>query len=161
MKAKLIVQAGVIAGLYVVLTIVSNSLGLASGVIQLRLSEALTILPWFTWSAVPGVFLGCLLANLLTGAVWIDVLVGSLTSLVAAWLTYRLRHKPIGLAPIPPIVLNALIIPFVLRYAYGIPGSVIYFMVTIGLGQMASAGVLGMFLGLSLKARSQIFNNKA
>lgn len=154
MKAKFIVQAGLIAALYIVLTMVSNSLGLASGVIQLRLSEALTILPIFTFSAVPGVFLGCLLANLLTGAIWIDVVVGSLTTLLAAYLTYQLRHKSIYLAALPPILLNALIIPFVLRYAYGIPGSFGYFMVTVGLGQVVSAGLLGILLALNLKNRA-------
>lgn len=156
MKTKFVVQAGLIASLYIVLTFVSNSLGLASGVIQLRLSEALTILPYFTPAGIPGVFLGCFLANLLTGAVWIDVIAGSLTTLLAAWFTFQLRQRSLFAASAPPIVLNALIIPFVLRYAYGIPGSLVYFMATVGFGQLVSAGGLGLLLGLNLKQRPNL-----
>lgn len=156
MKTKHIVQAGLIAALYIVLTFVSNALGLASGVIQLRLSESLTILPYFIPAAIPGVFIGCLLANLLTGAIWADVIFGSLASLLAAYLTYRLRKHPLWLGPIPPIVVNALVIPLILRYAYGIPGPLAYFSLTVGLGQIASSGLLGLFLGYSLLKRPQI-----
>lgn len=158
MKPKFIVQAGLIAALYIVLTYVSNALGLASGVIQLRLSESLTILPYFTAAAVPGVFLGCLLANLLTGAVWADVIFGSLTSLLAAGLTYSLRKRPLWLGTIPPIILNAAAVPLILRFGYGIPGPLWYFALTVGAGQLLSAGVLGVLLGHQLKARSHIFH---
>ena len=68
-KVTFIVQAAVIAALYVVLTFVANALGLASHTIQVRFSEALCILPVFTPAAIPGLWIGCLLANLLTGAV--------------------------------------------------------------------------------------------
>lgn len=158
MKTRLIVQAGLIAALYIVLTYVANALGLASGVIQLRLSEALTILPYFTPAAVPGVFIGCLLANLLTGAVWADVVFGSLASLIAASLTYTLRHRRLWLGTLPPIIVNALMIPLILRYAYGIPGNLWYFILTVGAGQILSAGVLGLILGHSLKDRPEIFD---
>ena len=87
-------QAAVIAALYVVLTFVSALMGLASGVIQVRLSEALTVLPAFTPAAIPGVFIGCLLSNLLGGATMLDVVFGSLTTLAAALLTRKLRAKP-------------------------------------------------------------------
>ncbi|NMB03296.1 MAG: QueT transporter family protein [Tissierellia bacterium] len=158
MKTRQIVQAGLIAALYVVLTMVSNALGLSSGVIQLRLSESLTILPYFTPAAIPGVFIGCLLANLLTGAIWADVIFGSLASLLAAYLSYRLRHRALWLATLPPIFVNALVVPLILRYAYGIPGNLLFFILTVGLGQIASAGLLGVFLGYSLKKRPNIFD---
>lgn len=157
MKTKFIVQAGLIAALYIVLTYVANALGLASGVVQLRLSEALTILPYFTPAAVPGVFIGCLLANLLTGAVWADVIFGSLATLLAAYLTYSLRKRQLWLGTIPPIAVNALVVPLILRYAYGVPGDLWYFVLTVGAGQILSAGLLGGFLGYSLKQRPQIF----
>ena len=136
---------------------VADAFGLASGVIQLRLSEALTILPYFTPAAVPGVFIGCLLANLLTGAIWADVVFGSLASLIAAGLTYMLRRRPLWLGTLPPIIINALMIPLILRYAYGIPGDLWYFILTVGAGQILSAGVLGLILGHSLKDRPEIF----
>lgn len=158
MKTKTIVTASIIAALYIVLTLVSNSLGLASGVIQLRLSESLTILPYFIPAAIPGLFVGCFLANILTGSIWLDVLVGSITTLNAALCTYSLRRGPLGLATLPPIVLNALMIPLVLRYAYGIPGSLGYFVLTVGLGQIASAGLLGLLLGHGLKRHPHLFD---
>lgn len=158
MKVKFVVQAGLIAALYIVLTYLANALGLASGVIQLRLSEALTILPFFTPAAIPGIFLGCFLANLLTGAIWVDVIAGSLASLVAAILTYQLRNRSLTLGPVPPILVNALVIPLVLRYAYAIPGSLVYFIATVGLGQILSAGVLGLFLAYHLKKQPHIFS---
>ena len=89
-----VTQAAVIAAMYVVLTFVSSSMGLASGEIQIRLSEMLVILPAFTPAAIPGLFLGCLLSNLLTGCTVIDIVFGSLATLVAALLSYQLRnHK--------------------------------------------------------------------
>ena len=114
-----IVQAAMIAALYVVLTILANALGLANYAIQVRFSEALTILPYFTPAAVPGLFIGCLISNILTGCAIPDIIFGSLATLVGAIFTYKLRrHK--WLAPIPPIVANMIVVPLVLLYAYGI-----------------------------------------
>ena len=153
MKTKHLVQAAIIAALYVVLTYVTSLFGLASGVIQVRISEALTILPYFTPAAIPGIFVGVFLANLLTGSLWIDIICGSLISLIAAIMTYSLRHKSPFYAPVPPILLNAIGIPFMLRYAYGIPGSMIFFGFTVGLGQLISAGLLGLILLHSISKR--------
>ena len=114
--------AGLIAALYVALTYASAAFGLASGAVQLRLSEILTVLPYFTPAAVPGLFVGCLLANVLTGcAVW-DVVFGSLATLVGALVTRALRKKSRFLAPVGPIAANTLIVPLVLRHVYGVPG---------------------------------------
>lgn len=144
-KALFVAQAAVIAALYVVLTLLANSLGLANYAIQLRFSEALTILPFFTPAAIPGLFLGCLISNLLTGAIVWDVVFGSIATLIGALGTYLLRRCK-WLAPLPPIIANTLIVPLVLRFAYGIPGSIPYFMLTVGIGEVLSCGVLGMLL---------------
>lgn len=156
-KALFITQAAMIAAIYVVLTYFINAFELASGAVQIRISEALTILPVFTPAAIPGVFLGCLLSNLLTGCIVWDVVFGSLASLLGAVGTYLLRkHK--YLAPIPPIVANTLIVPFVLSYGYGIPGSIPFFMLTVGIGEVISCYVLGVLLMTVLgKYRNVIF----
>lgn len=163
--AKTIAYGGIIAALYVALTFIANAFGLANYAIQVRFSEALTILPYFTPAAIPGVFIGCLLSNALTGCMLIDTVCGSLTTLVAAVITYFIgKTKPLGkhskwLAPIPPIVLNTLVIPFILAYAYKIEGGVPYFMLTVGAGEIISCGILGMILLLALSKRAaMIFN---
>ena len=136
-------QAAVIAALYVMLTFLANMLGLASGVIQIRLSEMLCLLPIFLPAAIPGVTIGCLLANLLTAAVPLDILIGPIATLIGAFGTYALRKHRI-LATIPPILSNALIIPFVLAYGYGMEEAIWWMMITVGVGEILSVGVLGM-----------------
>ena len=159
MKSKKILfltQAALIAALYVVLTLLSNALGLASMQIQVRFSEALTILPYFTTAAIPGVFVGCLMSNLLAGCALLDILFGSLATLIGAVCTYLLRRFK-WLAPVPPIIANTLIIPFVLKYAYGIE-PIWLSAITVCAGELISAGVLGMFLLFTLqKYRKYIF----
>lgn len=142
--------AAIIAALYVILTFLSASFGLASGVIQLRLSEALTVLPFFTPAAVPGVTIGCLLANLLTGAPVYDVIFGTLATLLGVLGASLLKKFPF-LVALPTILSNTLIIPFVLRLAYGVPDAIWYLMLTIGIGEVLSAGVLGTLLLLLIK----------
>lgn len=144
-KAYFITQAAVIAAIYVVLTLVINAFDLANGAIQVRISEALTVLPFFTPAAVPGLFAGCLLSNFLTGAPIWDVIFGSLATLLGAVGTYVLRRQK-WLAPVPPIIANVLIIPPVLHFAYGIPGGIPFFMLTVGIGEVISCGILGMLL---------------
>ena len=118
-KVLFLTQAAVIAAIYVVLTIFISAFNLASGAIQVRISEALTIFPFFTPGAIPGLAIGCLLSNLLTGAAVYDVVFGSLATLLGAVGTYLLRkHK--FLCTLPPVIANMLIIPFVLRYGYGL-----------------------------------------
>lgn len=159
MKSKQILfltQAALIAALYVVLTLISNALGLAYMQVQVRFSEALTILPYFTPAAIPGVFVGCLLSNLLAGGALLDIIFGSLTTLFAAVLTYLFRRVK-WLAPIPPIVLNTLVVPFVIKYAYG-AGPIWLSFITVCAGEIISAGILGMLLLFTLsKYKRQIF----
>lgn len=142
-------QAALIAAFYVVLTFIASTLGLSSGAVQIRFSEALTVLPYFTPAAVPGLFLGCLLANLLTGAALPDILFGSLATLLGAILTQKLR-KYKWLAPIPPILCNALIVPPVLYLAYGIRPLWFSFL-TVTVGEILSCGILGMLLLFTLQ----------
>lgn len=147
---KHLTMGAMIAALYVILTLLSNAFGLSSGVIQLRISEALYALAIFTPSAVLGLFVGCLLSNIFVGGILIDVIFGSIATLIGAFFTYKLRKNPIY-ALIPPILSNAVIIPPILRFAYGIEGSIWYFALTVGIGELLSCGVLGYLLYLALK----------
>lgn len=157
-KVIYLTQAAMIAALYVVLTLVAASLGLDRYAIQLRFSEALTILPFFIPSAIPGLYVGCLLSNILTGCILWDILFGSLATLLGAAGTRLLRQKSEWLAPLPPILANTLIVPLVLSYGYQIEGSIPFFMLTVGIGEILSCGVLGMILLKILKKyRKQIF----
>ena len=153
-KVLLITQAAVIAALYVVLTFLANLLGIASGAIQVRFSEALTILPYFTVSAVPGVAVGCLLANWLTGCMALDVIFGPVATLVGGIGSWLLRkHK--WLVPLPPIIANTLIVPWVLQNAYGAEDAYWYLMLTVGIGELISCYGLGMPLLFALNKRKK------
>lgn len=157
-KVLFIVHAAVIAALYVVLTLLANTLGLANYAIQVRFSEALTILPLFTPAAIPGLVIGCFLSNILTGCMVLDVIFGSLATLLGALGTYALRRRSKWLAPLPPIIANTIIVPFVLAYIYQFEGSIPYFMLTVGIGEMISCGILGLLLRSVLsKYRRQLF----
>ena len=152
-----ITQGAMIAALYVVLTWVANSLGLANGAIQVRFSEALCILPIFTPAAIPGLFVGCLLANILNGCVIWDIIFGSLATLIGAFGTYFLR-KTKFVFTLPPVIANAVIVPFVLRYAYGVGDAHWYLVATVAAGEIISVCILGLILKLGLwKYRKYIF----
>ena len=150
-------QGAMIAALYVVLTFIANLAGLASGVIQVRLSEALTILPVFTAAAVPGLAVGCVLANLLTGCALWDVVFGSLATLIGAVGTRLLRGQSPVLAVLPPILSNIIIVPLVLQRVYGVEDAYWYLAMTVGAGEIISCGVLGLLLYRSLK-NTEIFH---
>ncbi|GCA66834.1 hypothetical protein KGMB01110_12700 [Mediterraneibacter butyricigenes] len=149
-------QGAMIAAIYVVLTLVFAPF--SYGEVQVRISEALTILPLFTPAAIPGLFVGCLISNILGGCVLPDIIFGSLATLIGAVGTYMLRRQNKFLAPLPPIIANALIVPFVLRYAYQVPLPIPFMMLTVGIGEVISCGVLGMILHTALnKYRHTIF----
>ncbi len=149
-------QAAMIAAVYVVLTYLLAPFSFSQ--IQVRVSEALTILPLFTPAAIPGLFVGCLLGNMLGGAVLPDIIFGSLATLAGAFFTYRLRKRNPFLAPIPPIVANTVVVPFVLRFAYGVNLPIPLMMLTVGIGEVISCGVLGMILYFALrKYKNTIF----
>ena len=144
-SALFLTQAAMIAALYVVLTYIANLFGLASGVIQIRLSEMLCSLPVFTPAAIPGLFIGCLLSNILTGCVIWDILFGSLATLAGAIGTYLLRNHKFVFT-LPPVAANMIVVPLVLQYAYGVPDAVWYLAVTVGAGEVISVCILGMLL---------------
>ncbi|MBQ2901792.1 MAG: QueT transporter family protein [Agathobacter sp.] len=151
-NVSMITQGAIIAALYVVLTMIANAMGLANYAIQVRFSEALCILPFFTVAAIPGLTIGCLISNLLTGAMIWDVLFGSLATLIGAMGTYLLRKHKV-LMTFPPVIANTVIVPLVLRYGYGlaweyqgVDWSIPYFATTVGIGEIISVGVLGSVL---------------
>ena len=137
-------QAAMIAAIYVVLTIVFAPFSF--GEVQVRIAEALTILPVFTPAAIPGLFIGCLIGNILGGALLPDIIFGSLATLIGALFTYLLRKRSKFLAPLPPILANIVVVPFVLRYAYGVLLPIPFMMLTVGIGEIISCGVLGMIV---------------
>lgn len=155
-KVLFLAQAAMIAAIYVSLTFLFAPFSF--GELQIRIAEGLMILPLFTPAAIPGLFIGCLLGNILGGAIIVDVIFGSLATLLGAIFTYLLREKSKFLAPIPPILSNSLIIPFVLRYGYGVPLPIPFMMLTVGIGELISCGVIGMILYNALyKYRTIIF----
>lgn len=156
-RVTFITQAAMIAAIYVVLTLFVSAFNLASGAIQIRISEALTILPAFTPAAIPGLFIGCLISNLISGCMLWDIVFGSLATLIGALGSYLLRKWKYAV-PVPPILANTIIIPFVLSYVYHLPEGIPYFMLTVGIGEILSCGVLGMFLyNILCKHRDVIF----
>ena len=165
--SKSLVLSAMIASLYVVLSFVSNAFGLASGAIQIRISEALTILPFFTPTAISGVTIGCLLFNLLSGSAILDVIFGAIATFLGTIITYFIGKfaKKIKwmrfLLPIPPILSNAFIVPWVLKTAYGLSDAYWYLFLTVGLGEVISCGVLGMILLFALlPIQRHIFKNE-
>lgn len=156
-KSLFITEAAIIAAIYVVLVILFQPI--SYGAIQFRIAEALTILPYFTLASIPGVALGCLISGIVTSANILDIVFGSLATLIAALWSYRLRRYKF-LVPIPPILVNALIIPWVLRYAYHLPGSIPFLALSVGAGQIVAVGVIGLILLFALeKVKHYIFQN--
>ena len=155
-KTIFLTQAAMIAALYVVLTMIANAFGLASGAIQIRLSEMLSILPYYTAAAIPGLFLGCLLSNMLTGCCLLDIIVGSLATLLGAIGAYFVRKNK-WLVPLPNIIANTVLVPVVLIFGYGLQDALWYLVLTVGIGEIISGGILGMILLFALKKADRIF----
>lgn len=157
-KSLFMAQAAMIAAVYVVLTLVFAPF--SYGEVQVRISEALTILPVFTPAAIPGLFIGCLIGNIFGGAILPDIIFGSLATLIGAAFTWRLRSKAKLFAPLPPIISNMVIVPIILRYGYQVPLPLPLMMLTVGIGQVISCGVLGLTLYAALnKSRHVVFKN--
>ena len=155
---QLLVQAAVIAAIYIVLTMIFAPISF--GPVQFRISEILCILPFFTFAAVPGLFLGCLLSNLLCGAAALDIVFGSLATLIGA-IGSRMLRKYKWAVCLPPILSNVVIIPWVLRYAYGSPDMIGYAMVTVGIGEILAIGVLGnLLLSVLSLYKGQLFSGQ-
>ena len=147
-KVMFITQSAVIAAIYVVLILLFQPFSF--GEIQVRVAEALTVLPFFTPAAIPGVTIGCLIGNLIGGNV-MDMIFGTLATLIGAVVSYAVRKNQY-LVPLPPIVSNALIIPWVLKYAYELPFSIPFLVLTVSIGEVLSCGILGLVLLTALKS---------
>ena len=147
-KVMFITQSAVIAAIYVVLILLFQPFSF--GEIQVRVAEALTVLPFFTPAAIPGVTIGCLIGNLIGGNV-MDMIFGTLATLIGAAVSYAVRKNQY-LVPLPPIISNALIIPWVLKYAYELPLSIPFLILTVSIGEVLSCGILGLVLLTALKS---------
>ena len=151
-------QAAVIAAVYVVVT--GMIVPVAFGPIQFRVSEALCVLPYFTPAAIPGVTLGCLLSNILYGSAVPDIIFGSLATLIGAVGSWMLRRNK-WLVCVPPILSNTIIIPWVLRFAYGAEEMIPVMMATVGIGEILAIGVLGnLLLAVLERYRGAIFGTR-
>lgn len=144
-RTKYLTQAAIIAAVYVVLTMIFAPI--SYGQVQVRISEALTILPYFTPAAIPGLFIGCIIANIYGGAGLIDIVFGSLATLLAAFLSYKMPKK--YLVPLPPVIINAVVIGFVLHFAINIP--LLITMAWVGLGQLIACYGIGYPLMILLE----------
>ena len=142
-----IAQGAMIAALYVALTLIFQPISFSS--VQFRIAEALTIMPLFTPAAIPGLFIGCLVANFLGGAVIIDIIFGSIATLIGAVFGYFLK-KNRWLVPIPAIVSNMLIIPLVLKYGYEVDVPYFIQMLYIAVGEICGCYILGELLATAI-----------
>ncbi|MBQ2930898.1 MAG: QueT transporter family protein [Clostridia bacterium] len=140
--------SAVIAALYAALTLLLAPISF--GPLQLRLSEAMTLLPMVLPQAIPGLFVGCLIANLYTGMLT-DIIFGSLATLIAAIGTYLLRKNPL-LAGACPVVTNAVIVGLVLALSFSLP--IPLTMLEVGLGELGA--VLVGFVILSAMKRAKV-----
>lgn len=157
-KSKYLTRAGVIAALYVVLTYLAGLANLAYGPVQFRFSEALTVLPFLFPEAVPGLFVGCVVSNLISPYGTIDLIVGSLATLIAALATARCKRR--SLAPLPPVLANALLVGAMLAwYEAGSSESFLlafgYNALTVGAGELVVCYALGLPLLSALEGRVQ------
>ena len=144
-KARFIAEGAVTAALYTAATLMFAPISFGYTGIDIRLAEALTVLPVFTGAAVPGLFAGCILANILGGGVIWDIVFGSLATLIGAYGCRRLR-KNRWVAPLPTVAANTVIIPLVLRYAAGLEIPLPLLFLTVGGGEFLSAWILGELL---------------
>ena len=166
-NARYLTEGAVIAALYVVLCQIFAPISFRD--VQVRIAEGLTILPFFTPAAIPGLFVGCILGNQLAGAIPLDTIFGSLATLIGALGTWAIGNAIRGrkanalkyMLPIPPIAANTFIIPLILYYGYGITVPIPIQMATVGLGEVISCGVIGMLLLFALeKTGGRVFHPK-
>ena len=166
-KTRYLCQAAMIAALYVVLTWVSAQLGLASLAIQCRLGEALCILPLFLPAAVPGLGVGCFIANLVTHSPVPDLIFGTLATVLGALgcrLLARLWHSQslpnLIVATLPNVISNTVIVPLVLRYAYHLEGAMWLLIAQVGAGELISGTMLGVLgvLAIPRRVRQTLFH---
>lgn len=154
MKTKYLAEAGVIAAIYALLTIVLAPI--SYGAVQVRISEALTVLPFFTPAAVPGLFVGCIAANIMSPYGLADLIFGSAASLIGAIGSYLLRKKPL-LVPLAPVISNGIIVGAMLYYVYEVPLPLIVQMLYVALGEVVACYAIGYPLMKYLNKYKRIF----
>lgn len=160
-RTRRVVEGAMIAALYALLTLLIAPI--SSGLIQCRVSEALCVLPYFTPAAVPGLFLGCLLANLLTGAVPLDVILGSLATLIAAalarWIGVRAKAHWMRLfVPLPAVLVNALAVGWLLADVYKVGVPFVLCALYVAAGQFIACYILGFpFLLVLNRYKKKLF----
>ena len=157
-STRYLARGALIAAAYAVASYLSMPLQILF--FQFRLSEALCILPIFMPEAVVGLFIGCLTANYISGCVIWDVLFGSLATLIGAIgarLLSRLPKKLMFLSTLPTVLANALIVPFVIMYAYGSSESYLFLFITVFVGEFVTATVMGTALYYYLDKRNLKF----
>lgn len=142
--------AAMVAALYAVMGYFGGFFGLTFGPVQFRFAEALTVLPFLFPATVPGLFVGCLVTNLLSPYGPLDIIVGSAATLLAALWTSRLKHK--WLAPLPPVICNTVLVGFTIAWAEAggftaaLPAAWAFNAWTVGLGELGACYILGMLL---------------
>lgn len=139
-----IARAAMVAAMYVLLTFAFQTFSF--GAIQFRISEALMLLPVAADFAVPGLFIGCLIANLICGGVWYDIVIGSLATLIAALLVRRLRTHVWAAAAMPAIVNGVMVGPVVyIAYVSGAGiGVLLGTIATVAIGEIVVCYALGV-----------------
>lgn len=153
-KVKFLAHAAIIAALYAVLTVALAPI--SYGLLQVRISEALTVLPFFTPAAIPGLFVGCVVANMLGPYGMADIVAGSMATLIAAAASYALRKKPV-FVPLPPVAANAVIIGTMLFYVYKVPASLLACIAWVGAGELLACYGLGYPLMKYLMKYDKLF----
>ncbi len=151
LNTRFLVQAAVIAAIYTVLTLVFAPVAYGESLIELRVSEMLTVLPFYTPAAIPGLFIGVILSNVFSPMGAVDVIFGSLATLLAAYLSYKAPNK--WLALLPPVVINGLVIGGMLHYVYKFP--LLLSILSITAGQILSCYILGGILMAVLEKTKQ------
>ena len=158
-----ITTAALIGALYVALSYFGNIFGLTYGPIQCRFSEALTVLPFLSPLTTWGLFVGCVISNILSPYGILDLIFGSLATLLAGLLTARCKNK--WLAPLPPVICNGVIVGALLSFeevgfTAAFPGTFLFNGVTIAAGEALACYVLGMAL-LALLEKARILPARA
>ena len=166
----MLAMAGIIAALYIALTYLAMAFGLDKNAIQVRFSEALCTLAVITPAAIPGLTVGCFLANILTGCAPLDIVIGPIATLTGAVGAYfigvwyrKIKKKGIlFLSPIPTILANTVAVPFVIYICYTAPeqqsaAMLGFYAITVFIGEVISAGVLGMLLYFAMEKRQKYF----
>lgn len=154
MKLRFWIQGAVIAAVYAVVTVVAAPI--SYGIMQVRVSESMTVLPALTSAGLPGIFVGCIVANLLGPYGIIDVICGSLASLLGAYGTYKLKDRPF-LMLLPPVIANGIIIGAMLHYAYGVKLNLFLCMSWVAAGEFLACYIIGLPLFYLLRKYEGIF----